>query len=186
MDELRQSLEILPDLGIAHLYLSKCLLSQNAPHDARKSYNKAISLNPELKDLFHWFNIEETLWTLYIKNNKFDEAGTVCEKAVSILEREEIGNPLLFYYTCRALMAKGDLHNRKGETDRSISAYKKALMKVKGKIEGKTDKSNCKKIHQALVALYREKGENEKARHHENEALALEADEKFFRTFRQK
>jgi tetratricopeptide (TPR) repeat protein len=178
---MQGSVKIAPELGIAHLYLSKCYLHQSSPKLALESYSKALERNPNLKDTGYWIDIQDGLSKQLIEMKQFDKAVSLYERVLQKLEREQVDRPFSERHKTRVLVSMAEIYQKKGDLTSSIKYYEKALELSKAKarrfiLVGSATKS----IHRSLADIFKEKGDTEKARYHENEVARLERMERTF------
>lgn len=178
---MQQTVSIVPNLGIAHLYLSKCYLHQKNPHAARESYNQAVKLDLKLKDIGYWIDIQDSFCELFISEKAFDKAIAIYENVLKELEGEKDKQFLISYYKPRIHSSLAEVYHKQGDLDKSIETYKKAIdIAEDDKPVFGFSSHETIKIHRSLAKVYREKGNDQEARHHEKVAASLERKQNLF------
>ena len=173
------TVELTPELGIGHLYLSKCYLHQKNPQSALKSYNQAIFLDNKLKDVNYWIDIQDGLCERLIKSREYNKAIAIYKNVLEKIEKDTESTAKKEYYKRRVHLTMANVYYKAGNLDQSIAIYEDILLKTK-KEENKFDFLSFNDdilIHKNLSKIYKEKNDPQKAQFHKKEAEVLERKE---------
>ena len=178
---MEHSVTLLPESGIARLYLSKCQLAQNDPKAAEKSYHEAIKLNHKLKDVGHWIEIQDGLCKPLIAAGEFDKAIVLYENVLKELEGDSDTSFSSRYYGPKVRISMAEVYHRAGKLDKAIEIYEDVLRKnEKGNRRFAFFGSEDSGLHRGLGKIYRKKGDVQNALLHERKADQLERRSKIF------
>ena len=178
---MEHSVTLVPESGIAHLYLSKCQLGQKNPQAAQESYHQAIKLDDKLKDTGYWIAIKDGLCEPFIKAGEFDKAIVLYENVLKELEGNQDSTFSAKYYRPRVCISIAEVYHKAGKLDKAIETYEEVLRKEEK--EGKGSgffASQDGNSYRQLAKIYREKGDEQKALFNEQKADRLERRSKIF------
>jgi hypothetical protein len=161
---------------VAHFYLSHALFYKEDPEPRRalESYNKAITLNAELEDIWYWIDIQEALCKPFMQSKQYDKAIAIYQEVLEELEKDET---TYWYYKHRAYVFMAGIYHKTGELDEAIALYEKALgivTKWKTSFGLMSFSWQCVPIHKQLSNIHKKKGESQKALFHQRKADELE------------
>ncbi|MDY6862026.1 MAG: tetratricopeptide repeat protein [Thermodesulfobacteriota bacterium] len=171
---MQRTVTLAPEIGIAHLHLSKCYLHHKKPLLALEIYNKAIKFNSRLKDMGYWIDIQDGLCNPLIKARLFDKAVAIYENVLKELKSETSETFLNKYYILIVYKKMAEVYHKAGNLDKSIEIYEKALNIEEEKIMFGFITSQIVDIHRSLAKIFIEKGNYQKAGYHEKKADELE------------
>jgi tetratricopeptide (TPR) repeat protein len=178
---MEHSVTLVPESGIAHLYLSKCQLEQKNPQAAQESYHQAINLDDKLKDTGYWIDIQDGLCEPFIKAGEFDRAIALYENALKELEGNRDNVFSANYYRPRVHIAMAEVYHKAGKLDKAIETYEELLRKKeKGRRGFGFSTSQDGNTYRQLANIYREKGDEQKALFNEQKADRLQRRSKIF------
>lgn len=178
---LQQSVANVPELGVAHFYLSKCYLHQNKPEKARESYMRAVGLDENLRDTDYWIDIQEALCRSLMKNGRFDACIGLCEKVLQKIEEEKavISDFGYVRHKSRVLVLLGDIYLALNDMEQAIQLFKKALS-IKKAADGGLLQFGIAPIHKKLAKALRAAGNEDEAAVHEKKARQMEKRQEMF------
>jgi tetratricopeptide (TPR) repeat protein len=178
---MEHSVNLLPDSGTAHLYLSKCQLAQKDPQAAEKSYHQAIKLDKKLKDVSYWIDIQDGLCEPLIRAGEFDGAIVLYENVLKELERDPETSFSSRYYGPKVRISMAEVYHRARKLDKAVEIYEDVLRKKeKGERGFGFFASQDTHLYRGLGRIYREKGDEQNALLNERKADQLERRSKIF------
>jgi tetratricopeptide (TPR) repeat protein len=181
---MEHTVTLVPESGLAHLYLSKCRLAQKDPQAAEESYDQAIKLDKKLKDIGYWIDIQEGLCKPLIGAGEFDRAIVLYENVLKELEGEPDTLFSSQYYGPRVRISMAEVYHQARKLDKAIDIYEEVLRKKKkGKRGFGLFASQDSHLYRGLGRIYREKGDEQKALLNEQKADQLERRSKRFMNF---
>jgi len=161
---MEHSVTLLPESGIARLYLSKCQLAQKDPQAAEISYYQAIKLDKKLKNMGYWINIQDGLCGPLIRAREFDKAIVLYENVLKELERDPDTSFSSRYYGPKVRISMAEVYHRAGKLDKAVEIYEDVLRKKeKGNRRFAFFGSEDSGIYRRLGKIYREKGDEQNA-----------------------
>ena len=170
---MQHTVEVLPQSGIAHLYLSKCYLRQDSPEKAQEAYTKAVELDESQKDIYHWISIQEELGELAMVNGDFEQAIAILKNALAEVRQE--GEFSSLWPAERIYESLAGVYRRKGDSDKATETYDRAIEMYEDVLAGFEQKEDAltkgerlppwqeQSIYRSLAGLYRRKGDLDKA-----------------------
>ena len=175
---MQHAVTLVPQSGIAYLYLSKSLLQQKSPQAALENYNQAIKLNDKLKDTGYWIDIQDGLCELLVKEREFDKALAIYENVLKELEGNTFGLLSADYYRPRVRAEMAEIYHKAGNLDKAIEIYEEVLKKQEEKQRFWFFGARDSAMYRKLVKIYREKGDEQKAQLNEDKAKKLDRESK--------
>lgn len=152
-------------------------MRQDSPEKAQEAYTKAVELDENQKDIYHWIFIQEELGELAMVNGDFEQAIAILKNA--LVEVGQEGGFSSLWPAERIYESLAGVYRRKGDSDKGMETYDRAIEMYEDVLAGFEQDEDAlikgeqkgerlppwqeQSIYRSLAGLYRRKGDLDKA-----------------------